>query len=132
MRIHPVFHISLLELAPPNVKPTTMTHLSKDSQNDVYDVEKVLDRQLINGKPHYLIKWSGYGDEENTWEPETNLGSELLDEYLRQNPSKETDPRTPQPAAAPKKRRKKARHWVAMTLDRHETPPQPRSSRCLC
>jgi len=52
---------------------------------------KVLDRQLINGKLHYLIKWSGYGDEENTWEPETNLGSELLGEYLRQTPPKETD-----------------------------------------
>jgi len=88
MRIHTVFHASLLERAPPDVKRTTTAHLAKESQDDEDDVEKVLDRQLINGKPHYLIKWSGYGDEENTWEPEANLGSELLEEYLRQNPPK--------------------------------------------
>jgi len=60
MRIHPVFHVSLLEPAPPNVKPATTAHLAKE-----YDVEKVLDRQFINGQPHYLIKWSGYGDDGN-------------------------------------------------------------------
>jgi hypothetical protein len=42
MRIHLVFHISLLELAPRNVKSTHI-QLSDETQDNVYKVEKVLD-----------------------------------------------------------------------------------------
>jgi Chromo (CHRromatin Organisation MOdifier) domain len=88
MRIHLVFHISLLEPAPQGAKQTQI-QLSDETQNDVYEVEKVLDNQEINSKTHYLIKWLGYNTSENTWEPETNLSPETLTGYHRQN-------RTPQ------------------------------------
>jgi Chromo (CHRromatin Organisation MOdifier) domain len=65
MRIHPVFYISLLELAPRDAKQTQI-QLSDETQDDVYEVEKVLDDQEIDGKTHYLIKWSGYNTSENT------------------------------------------------------------------
>jgi Chromo (CHRromatin Organisation MOdifier) domain len=65
MRIHPVFHISLLEPAPRGAKQTQI-QLSDENQEDVYKVEKVLDDQEINGKTYYLIKWSGYNTSENT------------------------------------------------------------------
>ena len=65
MWIYLVFHISLLEPAPHKVR-TTVVQLNKDIQDDVYKVEKVLDKQDIGGKPHYLIKWSGYNTLENT------------------------------------------------------------------
>jgi hypothetical protein len=42
MRIHLVFHISLLELAPKNAKPVHI-QLSDETQDDVYKVKKVLD-----------------------------------------------------------------------------------------
>jgi Chromo (CHRromatin Organisation MOdifier) domain len=64
MRIHPVFHISLLEPAPRDVKQTQI-QLSNETQDDVYKVEKVLDNQEIDSKTHYLIKWSGYNTSEN-------------------------------------------------------------------
>jgi hypothetical protein len=55
MRIHLVFHISLLEPALKNVKLAHI-QLNDENQDDVYKVEKVLDEQQINDKTHYLIK----------------------------------------------------------------------------
>ena len=29
----------------------------------------------------YLVKWKGYGDDENTWEPHDHLHHEVIKEY---------------------------------------------------
>jgi hypothetical protein len=86
MKIHPVFHVALLEPAPKNAKLATSVPLDDDM--DVYDykIEDVIKVKFIHGKPHYLIKWLGYDESENTWEPETHLSPAALREVKKDHP----------------------------------------------
>lgn len=38
-----------------------------------YVVEKIVDKRVTKGKIQYLLKWKGYTDDDNTWEPKENL-----------------------------------------------------------
>ena len=85
LRIHDVFHVSLLArfIAGHDYTPPPLPILVDGALE--YEVERVLDhRSRGSGRRavrDYLIKWQGYGPEHNSWEPESNLPRELVDEY---------------------------------------------------
>ena len=50
-----------------------------------YEVEEVLDKRVVKGKPEYLIRWQGYSKYHDTWEPKDHLqnAEELVAAYHR-------------------------------------------------
>jgi hypothetical protein len=82
MRIHPIFHVSLLEKAPQNAR---LYHTETDATEMEYEVEKILGHSQNGNETRYLVKWKGYPIEESTLEPIEHLQNAqgALQEYLR-------------------------------------------------
>ncbi|KAG6870443.1 hypothetical protein C0992_013372, partial [Termitomyces sp. T32_za158] len=60
-----------------------------------YEVDHILDSRLVRGRPHYLVRWKGYGPKDDTWEPRRHLDN-ALDElrlFHQRHPEKPRDPR---------------------------------------
>lgn len=54
-------------------------------EDRMYEVEKILDHEERDGEDYWLIKWEGYGNESNSWEPNENVADtavEAIFEYL--------------------------------------------------
>jgi RNase H-like domain found in reverse transcriptase/Integrase zinc binding domain/Chromo (CHRromatin Organisation MOdifier) domain len=91
-KIHNVFHASLLmpyketeehganlEEPPPDII---------DEQEE-YEVKQVLDARICRKKLQYRIRWKGYSEAEDTWEPCDNVHApDLVEEFTRKHPTK--------------------------------------------
>ncbi len=60
--------------------------------SDEYEVEKIVDKRIKNGKVEYKIKWVGYSMQECTWEPLKNLENiqKMIDDYNEKAHQKES------------------------------------------
>lgn len=87
-RVHPTFHISLLEKAPDHATTTNSGPEPFIVNNEPeYEVEVILDHKMVRGTSKYLVKWKGYSSEENSWLREEDLvnADKLLRDYLTKN-----------------------------------------------
>jgi Chromo (CHRromatin Organisation MOdifier) domain len=66
MKIHRVFHVSLL-------KPTENETTKEDVEATEFEVERIIDKRIKQGKEQFRIRWSGYEEKGDTWEPVKNL-----------------------------------------------------------
>jgi transposase InsO family protein len=117
MTIHPVFHISLLELADADTPVSEQNPVADDALDPEYDVEAILDHARVGRQHKYHVKWTGYPHDENTWELFKNLPKvrDLVRQFHLTHPTHSSPAvlKLPQPAQP------------AQPLD-PEQPPEPR------
>ena len=93
MKIHPVFHVSLLEPYYPNIIPgrvqTPPPPVIVDGFSE-YEVKEILDSRIRHNKLQYLVDWVGYRPDERTWEPLDNLenASDAIGQFHRKHPQR--------------------------------------------
>src|SRR3979490_2612165 len=77
--LHPVFNVVKLIPAPEDPIPNGRAEHPPPPElvdgEEHYVVEKVLDSWLMRGRLHFLVKWEGYGYEENTWVAEEDMAA---------------------------------------------------------
>ncbi|GAA5846266.1 hypothetical protein JCM11251_007271 [Rhodosporidiobolus azoricus] len=87
-RAHPVFHSSKLKRYLPNDptlhsdrEPPRPEPIDVDGEQE-YRIEKVVDEKGKGARQRFLVKWEGYPDSDNTWEPLFNVdNTEALEEW---------------------------------------------------
>lgn len=92
-RLHPVFHVSLLEPygvsdIPGRTQPPPPP-IEIDGEME-WEVEAILDSRRRRGQLQYLIHWRGYDESQRSWEPASNVENcpELLTDFHRRYPDK--------------------------------------------
>jgi len=88
IRIHPVVNISRVRLYKLQVEgqkkiPPKLVIIEREEE---FEVEKILNKRIVQGKEKFLVWWKGYTAEEDTWENRENLGNakELVEEFERE------------------------------------------------
>jgi len=63
---------------------------SGDEQEEEFIVERIIKKRVKGGVTEYFLKWKGYDESDNTWEPRENLSCEdLIDEFERKEKERE-------------------------------------------
>ena len=61
------------------------------SSNNEYEVESIMNKKTIKGKVKYLIRWKGWEESDDTWEPEETLSCpELIKAFNKKGKVKTT------------------------------------------
>jgi hypothetical protein len=108
MKCHDVFHVSLLEpyrenSFPGRKQPPPPPVVVEGASE--WEVQEILDSRFIRRKLHYKIRWVGYSDSEDSWEPAENVdhAPELVKEFHERYPQKPS-PTTSAPQSRPRRK----------------------------
>lgn len=91
-RAHPVFHAS--KIKPYNVNDKDDFAGREEPQPEPIDidgeqewkVERIVDEKGRGARQRFLVKWDGYSDNDNTWEPLKNVEDTVAyDDWIRRN-----------------------------------------------
>ena len=78
-RLHPVFNMIKLLPTPSDPIPGWKTSPPPPPElvdgEEHYVVERILDSRFMRGRLQFLVKWEGYGYEENSWVPEQDVAA---------------------------------------------------------
>jgi len=88
IRIHSVVNISRVRLYKPQVegqKKILPKPIIIEGEEE-FEVEKILNKRIVQGKEKFLVRWKRYTAEEDTWESRENLGNtkELVEEFEKE------------------------------------------------
>ena len=74
MKIHNVFYAGLLKKYSGTDKAIgEAKSVAGDDSNQLFLVEAILKSKKRRGERHFLVKWQGFSEDHNTWEPESSL-----------------------------------------------------------
>ena len=68
MKVHPVFHVSLLK--PYHGDPVPPPSPIVVDGEEEYIIDKIIKHRVLRGKMHYLVRWKGYDQSSDEWLPE--------------------------------------------------------------
>jgi hypothetical protein len=76
-----------------------------ESEAPLFDIERLLDRRVQNGRTEYLVKWRGYGPAHNSWEPAEHLEMETMIRDFEESLKKKRPGRATAPKQSKRQRR---------------------------
>jgi hypothetical protein len=81
-RVHPVFHVSAVKPFPVHTRGTEPPPTVMVAGQEEYHVEALLSHRFTGknkSKLQFLVKWTGYGNQENSWVNEKDLTTDGAD-----------------------------------------------------
>ena len=109
MRVHPVFHVSLLTPYRESTLPGRIQEppLPVEVEGELeYEVAEILDSKIERRKLKYLVDWVNCGPEERTWEPTENVENapDAVAAFHRAYPLRPSPQDLARPAGPPRRR----------------------------